>query len=121
MYSFELHKVEEKLNKVVFASSVLKSTARHIIIMFAGFVEVGGYNGLWEKYGQSMGTPYIPVNATNTSSNGTDLSSCFELTPYWDHMFRPISDPDYPWLGLWTTLPIMGIWYWCTDQVQLTR
>lgn len=85
--------------------------------MFSGFVEVGGYNGLWEKYGQSMGKPYVPVNAT--LDNGTDLSSCFALTPYWDHMFRPINDPDYPWLGLWTTLPIMGIWYWCTDQVCL--
>lgn len=92
-----------------------------ITLAILSFVEVGGYNGLWEKYGQSMGTPYIPVNATNTSSNGTDLSSCFELTPYWDHMFRPISDPDYPWLGLWTTLPIMGIWYWCTDQVIVQR
>ena len=91
-------------------------TCTHV---FLGFVKVGGYNGLWEKYGQSMGTPYTPVNATNTSSNGTDLSSCFALTPHWDHMFRPINDPDYPWLGLWTTLPIMGIWYWCTDQVCL--
>ena len=96
--------------------------------VFLGFVKVGGYNGLWERYGESMGKPYYaPVtysnatnNATNTSStNGTDLSSCFALTPYWDHMFRPIDDPDYPWLGLWTTLPIMGIWYWCTDQVCL--
>ena len=105
-------------NKLVFVSCSLKSTARHIC-MFSGFVKVGGYNGLWESYGQSMGKPYTPVNAT--ASNETDLSSCFKLTPYWDHMFRPLNDPDYPWLGLWTTLPIMGIWYWCTDQVGFTQ
>ncbi|XP_020600518.1 sodium/glucose cotransporter 5-like [Orbicella faveolata] len=90
-----------------------------ITLAILSFIEVGGYNGLWEKYGQSMGKPYVPVNAT--MDNGTDLSSCFALTPYWDHMFRPINDPDYPWLGLWTTLPIMGIWYWCTDQVIVQR
>lgn len=96
-------------------------------------MEVGGYDGLWEKYGDSMGTAYSPTVAPTTPSNTTlnitanmstvmpstaaDLSGCFKLTPYWGNMFRPIDDPDYPWLGLWTTLPIMGIWYWCTDQV----
>lgn len=41
------------------------------------------------------------------------------MTGYWANMFRPIDDPDYPWLGIWLSLPIIGIWYWCTDQVTL--
>ncbi|KAJ7312812.1 Sodium/glucose cotransporter 4 [Desmophyllum pertusum] len=57
----------------------------------------------------------MPTNAS------ADLSACFKLTPHWGKMFRPLDDPDYPWLGLWTTLPIMGIWYWCTDQVIVQR
>lgn len=124
-----LHKIRCKTNKLVFVSYSLISTALRIC-MFSGFIEVGGYNGLWEKYGDAMGKPYTPgggsANVTGNMStvmptNGSDLSSCFKLTPYWDHMFRPIDDPDYPWLGLWTTLPIMGIWYWCTDQVCPTQ
>jgi len=111
-----LHNITKLIRKqnLVSVSCSLNSRAIHSYL-FSGFIRVGGYNGLWERYGDSMGEPYVPVNTT--VDNSTDLSSCFALTPYWDHMFRPIDDPDYPWLGLWTTLPIMGIWYWCTDQV----
>lgn len=55
---------------------------------------------------------------TPSPTNGSDLEACFKVTPYWANMFRPLDDPGYPWLGLWTTLPIMGVWYWCTDQVE---
>lgn len=52
----------------------------------------------------------------STASQAAD-TSCYKMTPYWGNMFRPLDDPDYPWLGLWITLPILGVWYWCTDQV----
>lgn len=83
--------------------------------MFLGFVKVGGYNGLWEKYGDFMGKLYNFMNVINISINGIDLSSCFVLIFYWDYMFRLIDDFDYFWLGLWIILLIMGIWYWCID------
>ncbi|XP_032218833.1 sodium/glucose cotransporter 5 [Nematostella vectensis] len=64
------------------------------------------------------------MNMTTAYANSTSPSSveaCYKLTPYWGNMFRPLDDPDYPWLGIWTTLPIMGVWYWCTDQVIVQR
>ncbi len=36
-------------------------------------------------------------------------------------MWRPNSDPDYPWLPLFITSTVVGIWYWCTDQVIVQR
>jgi solute:Na+ symporter, SSS family len=33
------------------------------------------------------------------------------------HMIKPVSDPDFPWTGIFFGAPILGIWYWCTDQV----
>ncbi|MEJ0102685.1 MAG: sodium/solute symporter [Bacteroidota bacterium] len=36
-------------------------------------------------------------------------------------MFRPLSDPDFPWLGILFASPIVGIWYWCTDQHIVQR
>ncbi|MBN1807331.1 MAG: sodium:solute symporter [Sedimentisphaerales bacterium] len=36
-------------------------------------------------------------------------------------MWRPNSDPDFPWLGILITSPIIGIWYWCTDQYIVQR
>ncbi|MCG2462731.1 sodium:solute symporter [Flavobacteriaceae bacterium F89] len=37
------------------------------------------------------------------------------------NMWRPNSDPDYPWLPLFVTSTVVGIWYWCTDQVIVQR
>ncbi len=37
------------------------------------------------------------------------------------HMFRPMSDPDFPWTGILFGIPILGIWYWCTDQFIVQR
>ncbi len=41
----------------------------------------------------------------------------YENTPasYWN-LFLPLSDPNYPWLAFVLGYPIMGVWFWCTDQ-----
>ncbi|HWM29215.1 MAG TPA: sodium/solute symporter, partial [Woeseiaceae bacterium] len=36
-------------------------------------------------------------------------------------LWRPLSDPDFPWLGVMIASPIVGIWYWCTDQYIVQR
>ena len=40
-----------------------------------------------------------------------------------DHfnMWRPMSDPDFPWTGLLFGGTIVGVWYWCTDQYIVQR
>lgn len=37
------------------------------------------------------------------------------------NMWRPPSDPDFPWPSLFFTSTIVGIWYWCTDQYIVQR
>lgn len=39
---------------------------------------------------------------------------------FWS-MFKPMSDPDFPWTGIVFGAPILGIWYWCTDQYIVQR
>ncbi len=34
---------------------------------------------------------------------------------YWN-LFQPLDNPDYPWLAIILGYPILGIWFWCTDQ-----
>lgn len=34
---------------------------------------------------------------------------------YWN-LFRPNTDTDFPWLPIVLGYPIMGVWFWCTDQ-----
>ncbi len=36
-------------------------------------------------------------------------------------LWRPNSNPDFPWLGVLIASPIIGIWYWCTDQYIVQR
>ncbi|HEV58328.1 MAG TPA: Na+/glucose cotransporter [Phycisphaerales bacterium] len=36
-------------------------------------------------------------------------------------LWRPNSDPDFPWLGILIASPVIGIWYWCTDQYIVQR
>ncbi len=36
-------------------------------------------------------------------------------------MWRPATDPDFPWTGILFGAPILGIWYWCTDQFIVQR
>lgn len=37
------------------------------------------------------------------------------------NMFPPLSDPDFPWAGILFASPIVGLWYWCTDQHIVQR
>jgi SSS family solute:Na+ symporter len=37
------------------------------------------------------------------------------------NMFLPLSDPEFPWAGILFASPIVGIWYWCTDQYIVQR
>ena len=78
----------------------------HLLCIYEGFHEVGGFNGLWSKY------PLALANVTTTNE------SCFgRIHPQWDTMLRDLSDPNLPWLGfIIGALP--GItWYLCADQV----
>lgn len=63
-----------------------------VILSIAGFNAVGGFAGLSAK------TPEDFFN-----------------------MFKPISDPDYPWTGIIFGAPIIAFWYWCTDQYIVQR
>jgi len=48
---------------------------------------------------------------------GVDVLMDPQVVPssYWN-LFQPLSDPDYPWLPIILGYPVMGIWFWCTDQ-----
>jgi solute:Na+ symporter, SSS family len=43
------------------------------------------------------------------------------VPPSYFHMIKPATDPAFPWTGIFFGAPILGIWYWCTDQVIVQR
>ncbi|MGH9844135.1 MAG: sodium:solute symporter [Blastocatellia bacterium] len=43
------------------------------------------------------------------------------VPPEFFHMMKPATDTNFPWTGIFFGAPILGIWYWCTDQVIVQR
>jgi SSS family solute:Na+ symporter len=43
------------------------------------------------------------------------------VPPDYFHMMKPATDSAFPWTGIFFGAPILGIWYWCTDQVIVQR
>lgn len=37
------------------------------------------------------------------------------------NLWRPSNNSDYPWTGMLFGAPILGVWYWCTDQFIVQR
>lgn len=37
------------------------------------------------------------------------------------NLWKSASHPDFPWTGILFGAPILGIWYWCTDQMIVQR
>ena len=62
----------------------------------------------------------IVVSATLTIVGLSKVGGISELTAavpanYWN-LFQPNDDPAFPWLPILLGYPIMGVWFWCTDQ-----
>ncbi|MCF7808797.1 MAG: sodium:solute symporter [Candidatus Marinimicrobia bacterium] len=36
-------------------------------------------------------------------------------------LIRPLDDPGVPWLGLFTGVPLLGFYFWCTNQFMVQR
>ena len=43
------------------------------------------------------------------------------VPPDYFSMWKPSDHPAFPWTGIVFGAPILGVWYWCTDQVIVQR
>lgn len=66
-----------------------------------------------------MGAAVLTFMGLNAVGGWSELKET--VGPSYFNMWRPNSDPDYPWLPLFITSTVVGIWYWCTDQVIVQR
>ena len=44
-----------------------------------------------------------------------------ELPKSFFSMWKSMSHPEFPWTGIIFGAPILGVWYWCTDQFVVQR
>ncbi len=43
------------------------------------------------------------------------------VAPSFFDLWQPATHPDFPWTGILFGAPILGVWYWCTDQFIVQR
>jgi solute:Na+ symporter, SSS family len=84
------------------------ATPQAVIILFGSFVITASAS---------------PASAAVRASPpvGANWSPPARPTPTTSPSGARLSDPDFPWLGVLIASPIIGIWYWCTDQYIVQR
>src|SRR5687767_7438957 len=63
----------------------------------------------------------IAVTLVGLSALGGWGEMTMALGPDFFDMWKPVSDPAFPWTGILFGAPILGVWYWCTDQFIVQR
>ncbi|MBX2816020.1 MAG: sodium:solute symporter [Saprospiraceae bacterium] len=66
-----------------------------------------------------FGAGLLTILGLNAVGGWTELKAT--VGPEYFDMWRPATDPDFPWPSLVFTSSIVGIWYWCTDQYIVQR
>ena len=100
-------------------------TAAVILVVATGIYTVAG--GLAAViYTDLVQTIILILGAVTLTFIGLDKVGGFPglraaVPPDYFHMIKPASDAAFPWTGIFFGAPILGIWYWCTDQVIVQR
>ena len=68
-----------------------------------------------------FGSVFITIFGLQQLGGWGELKVILGAEPARVALWRPLSDPDFPWLGIMIASPVVGIWYWCTDQYIVQR
>lgn len=100
-------------------------TSAIVIVLATGLYTVLGglsaviYTDLIQMFILITGSVFLTVTGLH-QAGGWDAVVAATPADFWS-MFKPMSDPDFPWTGIVFGAPILGIWYWCTDQYIVQR
>ena len=122
-----------KVSVTVYAGGVVIATLLGIefwtgalatVILTGLYTVLGGMRAV--VYTEALQTVVLVLGAATLTFFGLDAvggwSSMVETVgPEYMNMWRPPSDPNFPWPSLVITSTIVGIWYWCTDQYIVQR
>lgn len=100
-------------------------TAAMILVVMTGIYTIAGglaaviYTELVQTLVLLSGAVVLTFIGLNEVGGLAGLRAA--VPPAYFHMIKPMSDPEFPWTGIFLGAPILGIWYWCTDQVIVQR
>jgi SSS family solute:Na+ symporter len=100
-------------------------TSATVMVLATGIYTVfGGLSAV--IYTELVQAVVLIAGALTLTAIGLSEAGGFEgvraaVPPDFFNMIRPSSDPAFPWTGIFFGAPILGIWYWCTDQMIVQR
>ena len=100
-------------------------TAAVILVLATGIYTIAGglaaviYTDLVQTLILVVGAVVLTILGLHAVGGFSALRAA--LPPDYFHMIKPASDAAFPWTGIFFGAPILGIWYWCTDQVMVQR
>ena len=122
-----------KISVTLFAGGIVFETLMGIDFWTGALITVG-FTGVYTVFGGLRAVVYtdmmqmivLVVGAVTVTLMGLSQvggwSGMTEAVPEgFMTVWRPISDPAFPWTGILFGAPILAIWYWCTDQVIVQR
>jgi len=122
-----------KVSVTVYAGGIVIASILNIDFWFGALATViltgiytilGGMRAV--VYTEALQTIVLVLGAATLTFIGLDSVGGWSglkssLEPGYLNMWRPASDPDFPWPSLVITSTIVGTWYWCTDQYIVQR
>lgn len=113
------------LLKLVFPDIPMWQTITILAIIAGIYTIAGGLAAV--IYTDAIQTLFLMIGAVVISITAFDkIGSSWEiLTSHVPSdmlsLIRPLGDAGVPWLGLFTGLPILGFYFWCTNQFMVQR
>ncbi|ODS55444.1 MAG: Na+/glucose cotransporter [Acidobacteria bacterium SCN 69-37] len=83
------------------------------LVTFFGLQAVGGWGELRAVLGSEMFNLWRPMVPAGVESTWVPVKEAGRMAWYFN--------ADYPWIGMLFCAPIIGLWYWCTDQYIVQR
>ena len=122
-----------KVSVTLYAGGIVISTILEVTFMQGALVTViltgiytilGGMRAV--VYTETLQAIILVIGAATLSFFGLNAAGGWnavvdQVGPEYMNMWRAADDPDYPWHWLVLSSTIVGIWYWCTDQVIVQR
>ncbi len=122
-----------KISVTIYAGGVVVSALLGIdfwtgaiatVVLTGLYTVIGGMRAV--VYTEALQAVVLIIGAAALTFIGLDQVGGWEsmkatVTPEYLNMWRPASDPDFPWPTLFISSTIVGIWYWCTDQYIVQR
>ena len=122
-----------KISVTLFAGGIILSEIMGVNI-WTGSILLVIFTGIYTIIGGLSSVIYTEVIQTFLMIGGATLLTILGLKAVggWHgllaslpkdyfSMWKPISHPEFPWTGILLGAPILGIWYWCTDQYIVQR